>query len=325
MTMLNDPDYLKSALQARAKLLAGIRDYFLQQSVMEVETPIAQPSANTDPTIESFQTHYQGPYAPQGRDWFLHTSPEFAMKRLLIAGSGDIYQICKVFRNSEAGRIHNPEFTMLEWYRLGMDHHDLMQDVAELVNSLIPQSLPVKKLSYQEIFQCNLGIDPHNSSVEDLKGVVLDQQIPGISHLDLDKDGWLEILMSQCIEPQLGTDELCFIYDYPASQASLARLSEDEPPVAQRFELYWQGVELANGFYELNDADEQRQRFEQESDVRFEQGNWVPMDDAFLNDMEKGLPDCAGVALGVDRLFMLMQDACHIDHVLSFPVSQFHD
>lgn len=310
-------------LQARARLLAGIRDFFQQTGVLEVETPVCSVHANTDPAIDSFVTLFTGPGAAFGLPLYLHTSPEFPMKRLLAAGCGPIYQICKVFRDGEAGRLHNPEFSMLEWYRPGFDHHQLMDEVASLVQHVSGESLPVERLSYAEAFERELAANPHSCSELELQHLAISQQIAGAETLDLpDRDAWLDLLMSHCIEPGLGVGGLCFIYDYPASQASLARVREDEYVVAERFELYMDGVELANGFHELSDASEQRRRFEMDQQKRVEQGKAeVPMDEWLLDALETGLPQCAGVALGVDRLLMRLTGATHIDEVLAFPLA----
>ncbi|MES9957647.1 MAG: EF-P lysine aminoacylase EpmA [Sedimenticola sp.] len=311
-------------LRARASLLEQVRSFFLQAGVLEVETPACSVHGTTDPAIDSITGRYTGPGAPRGRTLYLHTSPEFPMKRLLAAGSGPIYQICKVFRDGESGRLHNPEFTLLEWYRPGFDHHRLIDEVERLVLSLFDEPLGVKRMSYGEVFQKYLSIEPHQATSETLRQAALQQQVPGADSLELpDRDAWLDLLMSHCIEPQLGQGGLCFIYDYPASQASLSRIRNDDPPVAERFELYMDGLELANGFNELLDATEQRKRFEQDLEKRADNGKPpVPMDEHLLAALEQGLPFCAGVALGIDRLLMRVTGATHIDQVLAFPIDR---
>ncbi|MES9937317.1 MAG: EF-P lysine aminoacylase EpmA [Sedimenticola sp.] len=311
-------------LRARASLLEQVRSFFRQAGVLEVETPACSVHGTTDPAIDSITGRYTGPGAPRGRTLYLHTSPEFPMKRLLAAGSGPIYQICKVFRDGESGRLHNPEFTLLEWYRPGFDHHRLMDEVESLVLSLFDEPLSVERMSYGEVFQRYLSIEPHHATAETLRQAALQQQVPGADSLELpDRDAWLDLLMSHCIEPQLGKGGLCFIYDYPASQASLSRIRNDEPPVAERFELYMDGLELANGFNELLDATEQRKRFEQDLEKRADNGKPpVPMDEHLLAALEQGLPSCAGVALGIDRLLMRVTGATHIDQVLAFPIDR---
>ncbi len=247
------------------------------------------------------------------------------MKRLLAAGSGCIYQIARVFRDGEAGRHHNPEFTLLEWYRVGFDHHRLMDEVAELVTALLSGRVSLaepERLSYRELFQRHLDLDPHRVGVTELamraeaRGVPIPQGMPTTQ-----TDPWLDLLLTHCIEPRLDMGRLIFLYDYPASQAALARLRPGDPPVGERFELYLNGVELANGFHELGNAGEQRRRFEAENAARQALGLPVaPIDENLLAALEAGLPDCAGVALGLDRLLMLAAGKKSLAEVLAFPV-----
>jgi len=311
-------------LEARARLLADIRDFFRRKGVMEVDTPICSAHATTDPALESLCTSFTGPGAAQGKTLYLHTSPEFSMKRLLAAESGPIYQICKVFRDGELGRQHNPEFSLLEWYRPDFDQHQLLEEVAELINFLLPEPLPVQRMSYAELFQNHLGLDPHSCSADMLREYAMGQGVPGAESLELtDADSWLDLLLTHCIEPHLGKGSICFIYDYPASQASLARIRAGNPPVAERFELYMEGVELANGFCELTDADEQRERFELDLEQRRKHGlKHLPIDENFLTALQHGMPDCSGVALGIDRILMLLTGAGHIQDVLAFPLDR---
>ncbi len=311
-------------LRARAELLANIRSFFQGLGVMEVETPICSGSASTDPMLESFTTSFTGPGVPEAKELFLHTSPEFPMKRLLAAGSGPVYQMCKVFRNGEFGRMHNPEFTLLEWYQPGYDHHRLMGEVAELINGLLPAPLPVERVSYGELFQGRLGLDPHQCSLEEMRGHAIKAGVPGCESLDLHTvDGWLDLLLTHCIEPHLGQGNLCFVYDYPATQASLARIRPGTPPLAERFELYIDGIELANGFHELASGPEQRSRFNADLEQRRANGvREVPMDELLLAALDAGLPGCSGVALGVDRLLMRLAGASHIQDVLAFPLER---
>jgi len=311
-------------LEARAQLLADIRDFFRSRGVMEVDTPICSSHATTDPALESLSTSFTGPGAAQGKALYMHTSPEFSMKRLLAAESGPIYQICKVFRDGELGRQHNPEFSLLEWYRPGFDQHQLMDEVAELINYLLPEPLPVERISYAELFQKHLGLDPHVYSPEQLREHALQLGVPGAEYLDLtDADSWLDLLLTHCIEPHLGKGGICFVYDYPATQASLARIRPGNTPVAERFELYMEGIELANGFCELTDADEQRWRFELDLEQRRKNGlKHVPMDENFLAALQHGMPDCSGVALGIDRILMLLTGVAHIQDVLAFPLDR---
>ncbi len=284
---------------------------------MEVCTPILSQAAGTDPSIEPLHTRYTGPGYPQGLDLFLQTSPEFAMKRLLAAGSGPIYQIAQVFRDGEYGSRHNPEFTLLEWYRPGLGHHGLMKEVADLVYACLGEEPGVEKISYVALFERTFGWNPLQAQIPQLEDAA---KMHGIETCNLEyRDQWLDLLMSLVIEPTLGAQGLTFVYDYPASQASLARLSSEDERVASRFELYYRGVELANGFHELTDAAEQRKRFEIENRQRQQHGlAQLPVDENLLEALESGLPDCAGVALGLDRLLMLQQGEVALDDVLTF-------
>jgi len=311
-------------IRARADLLAKIRAFFHRKAVMEVETPICSRYGNTDPSIESFTTHYTGPGAPSGLPLYLHTSPEFPMKRLLAAGSGPIYQMCKVFRNGEAGHLHNPEFTMLEWYRPGFDHHQLIEEVAELVNGLLSEPRAVQKMSYAEVFEEWLEINPHEASIKELQSCAIKNGIESARQLDMpNRDSWLDLLLTHIIEPSLGRERLFFLYDYPASQASLAKIREESPAIAERFELYIDGVELANGFHELTNAASQRERFEKDLDQRSREGlAKLPMDETLLNALTSGIPNCAGVALGIDRLLMIISSTKQIEETLCFAIDR---
>ena len=313
-------------LRLRAELLARTRAFFAARDVLEVETPMLSVAATTDPHLASFATQYSGPGSCHGQPFYLHTSPEFPMKRLLAAGSGCIYQIARVFRDGEAGRRHNPEFTLLEWYRAGFDHHQLMNEVAELASVLLADRVPLAKpewRSYRELF-ARLGLDPHRVTVAELTACAERCRVPVPPGMPLeDTDPWLDLLLTHCIEPHLGQGRLCFVYDYPASQAALARLRPGDPPVGERFELYLNGIELANGFHELGDAVEQRRRFAAENAARRAQGLPVmPIDENLLAALETGLPDCAGVALGFDRLVMLAAGKNSLAEVLAFPFEQ---
>ena len=308
-------------LQLRAHILSQIRGFFAARNVMEVETPLLCHTSVTDPFIQSIPAFFPAQPRAQTQRYYLQTSPEYAMKRLLAAGSGAIYQITKAFRQGEVGRFHNPEFTMLEWYRPGFDHHDLMNEMDELLQ-LIFKSPAAERKTYAELFQDFLHIDPHSASIEALRNCAGENHIVVNTELT-DRDSWLNLLLSHCIEPQLGKDRPCFIYDFPATQAALARISQDNPPVAARFEVYMQGIELANGFHELQDAHEQRRRFEKNLATRKQQGlEEVVIDEYFLAALEQGLPDCAGVALGIDRLVMLATSSSQIAEVLSFDFSR---
>lgn len=314
------PSASKTALQQRAAILATLRQFFAERAVLEVETPILSAASITDLQLGFLETRWHGPGASTGKRLFLHTSPEFPMKRLLCAGYGDIYQICKVFRDDESGRYHNPEFSMLEWYRLGFDHHQLMAEVDALLQRVL-QTKAGLRLRYAEAFQQALAIDPHTATDSEL--AALCQQRAQYTGSALDRDAMLQLLFSVCIEPQLGFAAPCFVYDFPASQAALAQIRAEQPPVASRFEVYVNGIELANGFHELADADEQRRRFVADNAARAERG--LPagvIDEALLAALASGLPACAGVALGVDRLMMLALSARHIDEVVSFTIAR---
>ena len=311
--------------QKRAELLAGVRRYFSENEALEVETPLLASATTPDPNIPSFSTATDTPgvsrrYHPSR---YLSTSPEFAMKRLLAAGSGSIYQICKAFRQGEQGRLHNPEFTLLEWYRPGFDHHRLMDEVAALVTSLAKGYRTFEaeeRLTYGDCFQRYLELDPYVADVSRLQACTEQQGLGAIAGLaDNDRDGWLDLLMSHCIQPHLGRNRLSFVYDYPASQAALANIRPGSPPVAERFELFMDGVELANGFHELQDAAEQRSRFDKELQRRQDNGlEDVLIDEYLLAALEAGLPECAGVAMGLDRLLLVLTDASQLEDVISF-------
>ena len=258
------PSTTLAALRARARLYNQIRSFFSQREVLEVDVPVLAAAATSDPNISTLTT------VCCEREMYMQTSPEFAMKRLLAAGSGSIYYMGKAFRQGEAGSRHNPEFTMLEWYRPGMDEHQLMDEVEQLIETVLDVN-SVERLSYRAIFQRHLGIDPHRVSTEKLEKIAK-------SKIDVDwsggdRDIWLDLLVSHCIEPALG-DTLTFIYDYPETQAALARIEQDEQGqnVARRFEAFYKGVELANGYWELVDAQQQRTRFETDQKVRIDRG-----------------------------------------------------
>jgi lysyl-tRNA synthetase class 2 len=304
------------ALRARSQLLAAIRAFFTDRDVLEVDTPALSRAANPDPHLESLCVSDPGLGGPR----YLQTSPEFPMKRLLAAGSGPIYQICKVFRAGEAGERHNPEFTMLEWYRPGVGADALMAEVEELLQAVLQpfRSVPAaRRLSYRAAFETTLEIDPLEAGVDELRARALDLGLAeGLEMEEL--DDWLDLLLSLHVTRALG-DAPVFIHDYPASQAALARLGDRDPRVAQRFELFWGDLELANGFDELTDPLEQRVRFERDNARRRVRGMpELPLDEALLAALEAGMPDCAGVALGVDRLLMVALEAESIDQVLAF-------
>lgn len=313
------------ALRRRARILTEIRTFFAVRGVLEVETPLLSSAGTTDPQLESFASRYHGPGRAHGLALYLHTSPEFAMKRLLAAGSGAIYQLCKVFRQGEFGTRHNPEFTLLEWYRPGWDHCRLMDEVAMLVGGILGgdyAAQPPQRLSYADAFLRHVGLDPHSATEAALREAAQRHGIAAVPGLE-GRDRWLDLLLTHRVEPHLGRGSLSFLYDYPASQAALARIDPGAPATARRFELYCEGVELANGFHELGDAAEQERRFAAEREARRSQGLAdVPADRRLLAALEAGLPECAGVALGVDRLVMLATGAASIDQVIAFPLDR---
>lgn len=303
-------------LRQRAALLAGVRQFFAGRGVLEVETPLLCQSTGTDIHLDSLQVALG---ADDTR--YLQTSPEFAMKRLLAAGSGPIYQICKAFRHDECGSRHNPEFTMLEWYRPGFDEPELMMEVEALLRACLPAAcLPgqeFRRVSYRRLFEQHLDLDPFKASDTEL--TALAKLRTASPDLDLSRDDALNLLMSAVIEPQL--QEPVFVTGFPASQAALAQVSSDADGalLARRFELFIDGMEIANGYLELTDANEQARRFAADNDERRQRGLPVyPSDRRLLAALNSGLPDCAGVALGFDRLVMLALGVSQIDQVISF-------
>lgn len=303
-------------LRARAAILAQIRTFFAERQVLEVETPVLSKCAVSDPFIDSLEVSFGFQPGIEDERLYLQTSPEYAMKRLLAAGSGDIYQMAKVFRNGESGRRHNPEFTLLEWYRLGFDDRQLMAEVEALIREVVP-ALQVRYLSYADLFEQELGLDPHRATLEQLQQRCREHVEAPFD--DDDRDTWLNLLMSHVLEPRL--QGAVFIHSYPASQAALARVREDAQgrPVAARFELFVDGVELANGYHELTDAAEQARRLNADQQQRAALGlPQRPLDTRLVQALAAGMPDCAGVALGVDRLVMLALGADSLDQVVSF-------
>ena len=309
-----------AVLRRRAEALAVVRDFFCARNVLEVETPAIVNSPVSDVNLGSVRVEMSG---RAGGTLFLHTSPEYAMKRLLAAGSGDIYQLCHVFRGAERGRQHNPEFTLLEWYRLGFSLEQLMDEVAMLVQSLLGTKLPVDTLSYREALRRHAGFDPLDAGDEVLRESAQALGLDGPRAAASGRDELLDLIVGAQVGPALGAGRLTFLHRYPASQAALARLDPDDPRVALRFELYHQGVELANGYHELSSAAEQRMRFNTDQQLR--QARGLPsfsLDQHLLAALDAGLPDCAGVALGFDRVLMLAVGAATIEEVLAFPTER---
>jgi elongation factor P--(R)-beta-lysine ligase len=305
-------------INLRAQMLTKIRAFFAARNILEVETPLLGHSSITDPNIQSVTSQYNFAGSTKQQTLYLQTSPEFAMKRLLAAGSGSIFQICKAFRNEECGNLHNPEFTILEWYHLDFNHHDLMDEMDEFLNYVI-NSNKAERLSYQDAFKKYLAIDPLNSNTSELRNCALKHNLNDIA--DLEKDGWLNILFTNFIEPHLGINAPSFIFDFPASQAALAQINKTDPRVASRFEVFINGVELANGFHELANSEEQHQRFLHDLKKR-QQLNLpqIPLDNNFLTAVDH-LPNCAGVALGIDRLLMIIAKTKNIADVITFPIN----
>ena len=305
----------------RARLNALIRGFFHARDVLEVETPILSRAGNTDPNIASFTLIAPGHGDTAQRTRWLRTSPEFPLKRLLATGIGDCYELGRVFRAGEAGGRHNPEFTMLEWYRLGFDQHRLAAEVVELVQAalaLVGQGAAVRVLDYRDLYREVLALDPFTATDAELAAALGDVLLDAAG---LGRDDWLDLLMTHRIQPQFAADLLHVVHGYPASQCALARVAADADgmPVAARFEVYLGPLELANGYHELRDADEQRRRFEADLAVRRTRGAAQPaLDEHLLVALEHGLPDCAGVALGVDRLLMRLLGAARIGEVLAF-------
>ncbi len=311
------------ALRLRARLNALIRGFFAARDVLEVETPILSAAGNTTPNIDSFGTHFSGHADAGSRERWLRTSPEHALKRLLAAGVGDCYELGRVFRNGEAGGRHNPEFTMLEWYRTGWDHLRLIDETATLVRealALAGRDAGLEVVTYRELYRRELGIDPLLADVEVLRNALGDVRIDPAG---LERDDWLDLLMTHRLQPAFASDRMIAVHDWPASQAALARIRDDDPPVAERFELYLGPIELANGYHELLDAAEQRRRFDADIAVRKRRGQPLPaIDTRFIAALQHGMPSCAGVALGVDRLLMVLLSTPRIADVLAFDFSR---
>lgn len=307
----------------RADIIAKIRSFFRDRAVIEVETPLLANATITDVHLDPFVTQFNystdSPLS-QSKALYAQTSPEFAMKRLLASGYGCCYQLCKAFRHESHGRYHNPEFTMLEWYRVGVDHFQLMDEVSELLVSVLGCTT-VNKISYQQLFLKQVEIDPLEATRNELLALIRHRGVFSDWLAEENVDTLLQFIMSEIIEPNIGIDAPCFVYNFPASQASLARICKADTRVAERFECYYRGIELANGFNELTNARQQLDRFMQDNEIRIAQGKVARMiDENFIAALNHGLPECAGVALGVDRLIMIALNADSIDKVISFPI-----
>lgn len=316
------PSATADAIRLRAALNRLLREFFHARGVLEVETPVLSQAAVSDPHIAPFALEFSGRVDGGPRTRWLRTSPEYAMKRLLAAGIGDCYELGRVFRDGEAGGRHNPEFTLLEWYRVGWDHHRLMDETVALVQAALAlvgrSAAPVRKIDYRSLYREHLGIDPFAASIEQLRAELGDVVIDPDG---LTRDDWLDLLMTHRIQPGFERDAITVLHDYPASQAALARIRDDGDglAVAERFELYLGPLELANGYHELADADEQARRFAADGERQMQlNGHTRPVDDALLAALSCGLPACAGVALGIDRLLMAMLGTPRIADVLAF-------
>jgi elongation factor P--(R)-beta-lysine ligase len=309
------------ALRRRAECLARTREFFRARNVLEVETPALVNAPVSDVNLGSVRVDLPGYPGPL----WLHTSPEYAMKRLLAAGSGDIYQICRVYRAGERGRLHNPEFTMLEWYRLGFSLDELMNEVAALVRVLLGDAgatLPIDYVSYVDALREHAHLDPFGD-LTPLRAAARELGLDAQHAEAAGRDELLDLIVGARVGPALGADALTFLHRYPASQAALARLDPVDSRVALRFELYHRGLELANGYHELASGAEQRQRFAEDLRQRTQRGlPGATLDPHLLAALDAGLPDCAGVALGFDRVLMLATGATNIDDVLAFPVER---
>lgn len=313
------PTATHDALRLRAAFNRLVRGFFEARGVLEVETPVLSLAGNTEPNIASFSLQFSGRTDGAPRTRWLRTSPEFALKRLLAADIGDCYELGRVFRDGEAGGRHNPEFTMLEWYRVGWDHLRLLEETVELVRAalaLVGRDAAPIVTSFRDLYWRHLQLDPLTAGIDTLRSALGDVRIDPEG---LTRDDWLDLLMTHRLQPLFDSDTLLAVHDWPASQAALARIRAGDPPVAERYELYLGPLELANGYHELRDAGEQRARFDRDGVVRAQRGlPEIPMDAALLAALEHGLPACAGVALGVDRLLMAMLGTPPIADVLAF-------
>ncbi|MGD2053695.1 MAG: EF-P lysine aminoacylase EpmA [Gammaproteobacteria bacterium] len=317
------PTASRDTMRLRARLLQDIRAFFEQRGVLEVETPLLSTSRSTDPHLSSFPVRYRQ------QELYLNTSPEYCMKRLLAAHGDAIYQICKSFRDDELGPMHNPEFTMLEWYRPDLDMFGLMNELGDLIQVLARNNgfadHTVQMISYAEAFRHATGINPHVTTAEECRRCARQHDIEQPVGLEDNVDEWLDWLLTQLVTPAFRTDGFTFLYDYPQTQSALAKLytNHDGYTVAARFELFYGEIELANGFDELLDAGEQRQRFECENLARRTAGQPLStIDEYLLAALEYGLPPCSGVALGLDRLLMLFTGTETLEQVLAFPFSR---
>jgi lysyl-tRNA synthetase class 2 len=306
------PGASRYAVEARARLLGNIRKFFSERKVLEVETPVLSRAGNSDPNISSLSTDSQ----PRK---YLRTSPEYALKRMLAAGFGDIYELGRVFRAGEKGRFHNPEFTLLEWYRKGVGYLDLASEVCDLIRYCGEGQFddwPTQQISYRELFLQHTGLDPFFCSETDLSVLAAER---GVSAFSMGQLEWLDLILGQIIEPALPGETITVVHEFLPEQAALSRIRPVDPPVAERFEIYLGQIELANGYQELTDPEEQLKRFESEQKLKTARGEEVaPLDRNLIEALKHGVTDCSGVALGVDRLLMSIIKLEHIDAVLTF-------
>ncbi|HDR0713763.1 TPA: elongation factor P--(R)-beta-lysine ligase [Pasteurella multocida] len=305
-------------LLARAKIIAEIRRFFTDRGLLEVETPVLSEFGVTDVHLSTFNTTFISPTAEKSKALWLSTSPEYHMKRLLAAGSGPIFQLCHVFRNEEAGQRHNPEFTMLEWYRPHFDMYRLINEVDDLLQQIL-DCKPTESLSYQFVFQEYVGLDPLSAEKAELVAKAKQYHLQQAEQED--RDTLLQFLFSTVVEPNIGKENPVAVYHFPAPQAALAQISSEDHRVAERFEFYYKGLELANGFHELTDVNEQLHRFEQDNVQRQKMG--LPqrqIDKRLLGALQAGVPNCSGIALGVDRLLMIALGANAIHEVMAFGI-----
>ena len=308
------PNISVELLRARAEFIDNIRAFFKRRDCLEVDTPTLAHHGVTDVHLENLSCS-----TDSFGELYLQTSPEYAMKRLLAAHQCDIFQIARAYRDDESGRKHNPEFLLLEWYRLGIDHHQLMDEMDALFKELL-ETPAAERLTYEELFQNSLNIDVFADDLVPLKNLAKEQGLEGELS---DKQAYLDFLFSFLIEPTLGKDRPIFVYDYPSEQAALARISDKNGRVAERFECFYRGMELANGFHELADAEEQTKRFARDIRTRAESGKPLRKADPYLlAALESGLPDCSGVALGLERLMMLKFNKSSIDEVMPFSIER---
>lgn len=337
------PDFRPTAswsnLRLRAALLRRLRDFFHARGYLEVETPLASADTVIDRHLDPFTLTLAGdPRRPdEGRPLYLQTSPELCMKRMLAAGAPSIFQVAHSFRNGEIGRLHNPEFTLVEWYGLGDGIAEQMTVTEELCRAILETSVegaaptaprlawPAERVTYRQAFERTLGFDPHRASLDFLRAKTR-EVASGAPDFGEDRDAWLDLLLTHAIEPGLGRGRATLLCDYPASQAALAKLRQDapdDPAVAERFEIYIEGIELANGYHELLEAGVLRERNETGNRLRAAEGKpTFPVESRLLEAMEAGLPSCAGVALGFDRLVMLAAGATSVAEVMPFPIDR---